>query len=307
MDSSPEFVKQLLYSLRDIADSTHFVAALYCSRAQQNEFLTLCTPIESVFTCSPLYFESLPTIPNPSILPSNGLQFGVLLFLRNQMPDNDKIRKPPLQSNTFSVSRFGKGRRSNHPKFPFRKNYRVAAHLISIYVPDPNHRIVELFAGSCSSIPAAHLLHRSMDFVEKDAVMYGMYKKKAEDYFETYRNTTDYYLATITRKLKWKRGGELLYNSDEEIPNDADDYRDPLQLKRLVARYQDDSDDDDDANPDDDDDANPDDDDDANPGKVDQDENEDYVLPAAKGGNLRLPKESSSEGSGSENEEGNNF
>jgi hypothetical protein len=332
MDSSQEFVKQLLYTLPDIADKTHFVAALYCSRTQQEDFLSLCTSSESFFTCSPLYFESPPTIPSPSVLPSNGLQFGVLLFIRNQLPEIDQIRKPSLLSNTFGVSRFGKGRRSNHPKFPYRKNYRIAAHLISIYVPDPNHRIVELFAGSCSSIPAAHLLHRSMDFVEKEAIMYSLYRDQAEEYFRIYNTTEDYYLATVTRKLKRKNRGEVLDNSDEEIPNDADDYNDPLQLRRVVAiTNEDDSDDDDSDDYDSDDNDNPnpagsigndvvddedfdpnngkDVEDEANNGNDDQDEYDDHETPVP--GSVRLPKglpkDYSSERSGSEIEEGNNL
>ena len=220
--------------------------------------------------------------------------------------------KPSLQSNTFPVSRFGKGRRCNHPKFPYRKNYRIAAHLISIYVPNPNHRIVELFAGSCSSIPAAHLLHRSMDFVEKDSIMYNMYRDKALEYFEKYKNSNDYYLATVTRKLKRRNRGEVSVNSDDEIPDDADDYHDPLQLRRVVVRNNESDDDDsvDEANNGNDDHADEAvddeaDDDEPNSGNDDQEENEDYVP-----GQVRVPKESeysNPERSDSENEQGNNF
>jgi hypothetical protein len=200
-----EFIRILLMKICNVADTTHFAAFLYCSQNQQQIFLS---HNNHLFTITPLYFQFDPTKPKVPPHFGRGLQYGVLLYLKNNLPNLQFVRHNPLQSNLFTKEQFGKVTDTSvNRMFPFKKNYKVAAHFITMFAAHPDHKILEIFAGSCSSLPAAFLLKVNMQFVDKHQEMYSFYDELFRHYTERFEEDK-YRLAPVTTALQQQSGVE---------------------------------------------------------------------------------------------------
>ena len=219
-----EFIRILLIKICNVADSTHFAAFLYCSLNQQQIFLS---HNKNLFTITPLYFQSDPTKPKVSPHFGRGIQYGVLLYLKDHLPNRQFVNHNPLQSNLFTREDFGKVAEQNTNRlFPFKKNYKVAAHFITMFASHPDHKILEIFAGSLSSLPAALLLGVNMHFVEKHSEMFHQFYDPLYLYYVERYQANKYKLAPKTNAL---------LQVEEETPTEPTIAADPPTEPTIAA------------------------------------------------------------------------